>query len=400
VGPANNYVLNPDFAADRVAVSNVTGWTTTIDTAFSSTPFVSNPSPGADKSRFALRLGAAGAFSGSVAQENSVPVGVYTLGTKVNTAAGLEYARIVVTSAEGERYELDLNTATTGWQDVQLTDLALTGGTATVSIEARSAGGNQSVQVDGLSLVAQQVDVASLEALVAVESGRDPASYGAATWQVFAEKLAAAGAILDSPAPTQAQVDTAKAELEQASAGLASAVVSVSVSVAPKIYSVGETFDPATLAVTAVRSDGTTGALDATQYTVDGFSSDVEGESTVTVSANADIIASGAEPVVAQFVVAVYNPWNAQTAYGAGRSVSFDGSVWLASWSTQNQRPGDANGPWQQIRTVDGTAEWTPTRIFQSGDEVVYNGTRYVAKWWTRNQTPGDANGPWKVVAK
>jgi chitodextrinase len=398
VGPANNYVLNPDFAADRVAVSNVTGWTTTIDTEFASTPFVSNPSPGADKSRFALRLGAAGAFSGSVAQENSVPVGVYRLGTKVNTAAGLEYARMVVTGAEGERYELDLNTATSGWQDVQLSDLALTGGSATVSIEARSAGGNQSVQVDGLSLVAQQVDASALEALVATESDRDAASYSAATWPVFAEKLAAARAILETPAPTQAQIDTAVAELEQASAGLASAVVSVSVAAAPKIYAVGEAFDPATLTVTAVRSDGSTVALDASQYTVDGFASDVEGETTVTVNANTDIIATGAEPVAAQFVVTVYNPWDAKTAYGAGRSVAFNGSVWLSSWSTQNQRPGDVNGPWQEIRSVDGTAVWTPTRIFQTGDEVVHNGTRYAAKWWTRNQTPGDLNGPWKVI--
>jgi chitodextrinase len=161
---------------------------------------------------------------------------------------------------------------------------------------------------------------------------------------------------------------------------------------------VGEAFDPATLTVTAVRSDGSTVALDASQYTVDGFASDVEGETTVTVNANTDIIATGAEPVAAQFVVTVYNPWDAKTAYGAGRSVAFNGSVWVSSWSTQNQRPGDVNGPWQEIRSVDGTAVWTPTRIFQTGDEVVHNGTRYAAKWWTRNQTPGDLNGPWKVI--
>jgi hypothetical protein len=399
VGPANNFVLNPDFAADRVAVSSLTGWTTTVDTDFSSTPFVSNPSPGADQSRFALRLGATGAFSGSVAQENAVPAGLYTLGTKVNTAAGLDYARIVVTSAEGERYELDLNTATSGWQDVQLPDLALTGGTARVSIEARSAGGNQSVRVDGLSLVAQQVDASQLEAVVATESGRDPSAYTAATWQVFAEKIAAAGAVLDALAPTQAQIDSASAELEQAAAALDSAVVSMSAAVAPRIYSVGESFDPASLAVTAIRADGSTGTLDVSEYTLDGFSSNVEGESTVTVRATVDITATGAEPAAASFVVPVYNPWDPRTAYAAGRSVALDGSVWLSSWATQNQRPGDANGPWQEIRSVDGIAAWTPTRIFQKGDEVVYNDTRYEAKWWTRNQVPGDTNGPWKVIA-
>jgi hypothetical protein len=375
VGPTNNYILNPDFAADRVAVSNITGWSTTVDTDVSPTPFVSNPSPGADKSRFALQLGAAGAFSGSVAQENAVPTGVYSLGAKLNTAAGLEYARIVVTSADGERYELDLNTATSGWQEVQLTDLVLTGGTARISIEARSAGGNQSVQVDGLSLVAQRVDTSHLETQVAAESNRDSADYGSASWRVFNEKLAAANATLDAPASTQAQIDSASAELAQAVAALTSAVVSLTVAATPKSYSVGDAFDPTTVTVRAVRADGTTGALDAPRYTVEGFSSERAGEFPVRVSVNQEITATGSQPVV------------------------LDGAVWISSWWNQNQRPGDVNGPWQEIRSVNGVTQWTPTRIFQTNDEVVHEGTTYVAKWWTRNQTPGDPNGPWKAVA-
>jgi chitodextrinase len=79
--------------------------------------------------------------------------------------------------------------------------------------------------------------------------------------------------------------------------------------------------------------------------------------------------------------------------------VSYQGRLYLASWWTQGQRPGDPDGPWQEIATSpDGTAVWTASRIFQSGDTATYHGTTYKAKWYTRNQAPGDPNGPWAVV--
>lgn len=91
------------------------------------------------------------------------------------------------------------------------------------------------------------------------------------------------------------------------------------------------------------------------------------------------------------------DPWDADTVYDAGDAVSHDGSVWRAAWWTQNQEPGDPNGPWQEIAEAeDGTAMWTPSRIFTAGDVVVHDGATFRAKWWTRNQEPGDPNGPWQ----
>ncbi|WP_425553262.1 carbohydrate-binding protein [Gryllotalpicola koreensis] len=90
--------------------------------------------------------------------------------------------------------------------------------------------------------------------------------------------------------------------------------------------------------------------------------------------------------------------WNAKTVYNTGDYVFYNGSTWLAQWWTQNQKPGDPNGPWEQIVTTqDGTAVWTASRVFTTGDVVVYDGKTYVAKWWTRNQKPGDKNGPWQL---
>ncbi|HEX5401039.1 MAG TPA: ExeM/NucH family extracellular endonuclease [Pseudonocardiaceae bacterium] len=92
--------------------------------------------------------------------------------------------------------------------------------------------------------------------------------------------------------------------------------------------------------------------------------------------------------------------WNATTVYNTGDTVTFQGSTWQALWWTQNQAPGDPNGPWQQMETApDGTAIWTPSRIFNSGDTVTFQGQKFVAMWWTRNQTPGQPGGPWQPTS-
>jgi predicted extracellular nuclease len=112
--------------------------------------------------------------------------------------------------------------------------------------------------------------------------------------------------------------------------------------------------------------------------------------------------ASDHDPVVVGLtapVTPVPPAWNPSTVYTGGELVSFQGATWKALWWTQNQTPGDPNGPWAQIATApDGTAVWTASRIFTSGDVVLYQGHTYKAKWWTRNQAPGDPNGPWQPI--
>ncbi|GAB4004707.1 hypothetical protein GCM10029992_50500 [Glycomyces albus] len=67
VGQDNNYILNPDFQADRISVSNLRGW----DNAGGS---VGNVEPGANGSRFALQV----SNSGSTSQQIDVPAGTYS----------------------------------------------------------------------------------------------------------------------------------------------------------------------------------------------------------------------------------------------------------------------------------------------------------------------------------
>ena len=93
--------------------------------------------------------------------------------------------------------------------------------------------------------------------------------------------------------------------------------------------------------------------------------------------------------------------WTPTRVFIAGDLAEYNGSTWKALWWTRNQRPGDVNGPWEEIKAAqDGTAIWTATRVFTAGDIVVYlpTGKKYVAQWYTRNQTPGQAYGPWKLT--
>ncbi|WP_402461518.1 alpha-L-arabinofuranosidase C-terminal domain-containing protein [Isoptericola aurantiacus] len=93
--------------------------------------------------------------------------------------------------------------------------------------------------------------------------------------------------------------------------------------------------------------------------------------------------------------------WDASTVYTAGDRVTFEGSVFEATWWTRGDEPGASPySSWQEIaETAEGVAVWTPSRIFTAGDVVVHDGVTYTAKWWTRNQEPGTGQGgPWAVV--
>lgn len=113
--------------------------------------------------------------------------------------------------------------------------------------------------------------------------------------------------------------------------------------------------------------------------------------------------ASDHDPVIVGLnlpVTPVAPAWNASKVYNTGDTVTYQSSTWRAMWWTQNQKPGDPNGPWEQIETAaDGTVVWTPSRVFNIGDVVTYKNKKYKAQWWTRNQAPGQLYGPWQPIA-
>nr|PZN33766.1 MAG: hypothetical protein DIU67_06120 [Actinomycetota bacterium] len=45
----------------------------------------------------------------------------------------------------------------------------------------------------------------------------------------------------------------------------------------------------------------------------------------------------------------------------------------------------------------DGTAIWTPSRVFEAGDLAWHEGKLYQAQWWNRNTRP-TGKGAWKQI--
>jgi hypothetical protein len=144
VGPGNNYILNPNFQADRVTVSQLRGWTNTGGS-------VTNVSPGANGSRFALQLGSG---SAGVRQQITVPAGTYKLSTYAKTAGSISGAQLTVTDASGATRTLSIPSSS-GFTRRESAEFQLAAGAATVNI--RTSGGT--LTVDDLTLVKTSTDV-------------------------------------------------------------------------------------------------------------------------------------------------------------------------------------------------------------------------------------------------
>ncbi|MFC4242975.1 InlB B-repeat-containing protein [Gryllotalpicola reticulitermitis] len=120
---------------------------------------------------------------------------------------------------------------------------------------------------------------------------------------------------------------------------------------------------------------------------------------TVTIPAGA----TGDRSYVATWVQAAPT-WSASMAYAtAGTKVFYQGKLYVSAYWTQNQKPGDPNGPWEEVGaptvTAQGTAAaWTASWIYNGGETVAYGGALYKASYYTRDQTPGDPNGPWEQI--
>ena len=138
VGPQNNYILNPDFQADRIIITPVTGWTNFTESGTSA--IVTNVNGGANGSRFALQIGAAQSYAGGVRQQITVPAGTYSLSLSAKTSGTLSAAQVTVTDASGAVRTLNIP-ASSGWTRRELTGIPLAAGTATVTIRAASGNG-------------------------------------------------------------------------------------------------------------------------------------------------------------------------------------------------------------------------------------------------------------------
>ena len=149
VGSGNNYVLNPNFEADRIDVTTVTGWTNSI---------VSGTTPNGNRQgshfpgRFCLEQYSTGAYEASMFQNISLPNGTYTLKTWVKSSGGQSAARVYVKNYGGTEKNYSINQTINNWTEVSITNISVTNGSIQVGVYSKANAGNW-VNVDDFSLV-------------------------------------------------------------------------------------------------------------------------------------------------------------------------------------------------------------------------------------------------------
>jgi hypothetical protein len=132
VDPRNNYALNPSFEADRVAVTEPAGWTTTNG---------SNVAKGHSGHWYWQLTGNASATQ----KLTNLPAGTYTLSVWVKAdAAG---STLTAKGCGGADQSMPIARATT-WTNVVLTGVGVSGGSASCEIGVSSTGADATLGVD------------------------------------------------------------------------------------------------------------------------------------------------------------------------------------------------------------------------------------------------------------
>ncbi len=149
VGPGNNYALNPSFEADRVAMTQPAGWTTSTTTGGS--PYANVG--GGHTGRWKWRMTDTGTYQATIAQTvNGLPNGMYTLSAWVQSSGGQSVAQLFARNGGSAGQDAAVNAAIPSWKQITINDIAVANGTLLIGIET-TASANQWVDLDDVSLV-------------------------------------------------------------------------------------------------------------------------------------------------------------------------------------------------------------------------------------------------------
>ena len=151
VGPDNNYALNPSFEADRVAMTQPAGWTTTTTSGGGITPYT-NVS-GGHTGNWSWQLTNAAAYQATLNQAvTNLPNGTYTLSVWAKSTGGQTAANLYAKGYGGSEKDASLTKAMTGFTQLSITGIAVTNGTCQIGVTTTAAA-NQSVTLDDFTFV-------------------------------------------------------------------------------------------------------------------------------------------------------------------------------------------------------------------------------------------------------
>ena len=140
VGPNNNYALNPSFEADRVAMTQPAGWTTTGTS--------SNVS-GGHTGNWSWQLSGT---SGLQQQIGKLPNGSYKLSVWAQSSGGQTLAQIGAASAGATAKTVSVSGAIKAWTEQSIPDIAVTNGQCQITV-ATTGSASQTLTLDDFSLV-------------------------------------------------------------------------------------------------------------------------------------------------------------------------------------------------------------------------------------------------------
>jgi hypothetical protein len=143
----NNFALNPNFEADRVAQASVAGWTSSGTAgAFGNSSGTHNPG------RFFYHHYSASAFNAFTNQVTTgLPNGTYTLNVWYRSSGGQPTARFFVRNFGGTEIQYSLTTAKSAWTQATISNIVVTNGQADIGLYTVGNAG-QWVDMDDWSL--------------------------------------------------------------------------------------------------------------------------------------------------------------------------------------------------------------------------------------------------------
>ena len=151
VADENNYVKNGSFDADRVAASDLAGWT---EKTYSGSNAVSNTNESVT-GKYALKMGAASEYDAQVSQvvESTpyiqLPDGIYTMTAQIKTKGSFDDLRMYAESGE-QLFDMDIK-AGAAYETVTLENIVVKN--HQVVIGFRAAGNGSECDIDDVTLV-------------------------------------------------------------------------------------------------------------------------------------------------------------------------------------------------------------------------------------------------------
>jgi hypothetical protein len=145
VGSDNNYVLNPNFEADRISQSTLAGWTNG-GTGNSNTSGSHNPG------RWAMAQSGSSAYTATMYQNITLPNGIYTLTAWVKSSGGQNSAKVYAKNFGGSEMNVSINRSMSSWTQVSIPNINVTNGSIQVGVYSDAKAGNW-VNADDFSLI-------------------------------------------------------------------------------------------------------------------------------------------------------------------------------------------------------------------------------------------------------